>query len=241
MKSWNNEYLDKYYRNLPGWVDGTTQFHELCKKYIYQESKVLEIGPGASNETSKFLSNITKELIGLDIDDIIKKNIYVSKAFLYKGDRFPFPSNSFDVVVSNYVNEHIKNPDEHLKEVYRVLKKNGLYIFRTPNIYYYVTIVSKFSPHWFHKLIANRLRNLPEDYHDPYPTYYKFNSRRKCIELLTKNDFRIIEIVMIEKEPLYGLSLRVLFFLFMAYERIVNSTRFFSSLRSTILCITKKL
>jgi len=40
---------------------------------------------------------------------------------------------------------------------------------------------------------------------------------------------------MIEKEPSYGMYSRVLFFLLMSYERVVNSSNFFSPLRGNIL------
>ena len=52
--------------------------------------------------------------------------------------------------------------------------------------------------------------------------------------------FEITEMELIEKEPSYGMNSRVLFLVFMAYERIVNSTEFFRGLRANILCVAKK-
>lgn len=51
-------------------------------------------------------------------------------------DRFE-PPNSYDVVVSNHVIEHLHPDDlhEHFKGVYSILKSKGKYIFSTPHNY----------------------------------------------------------------------------------------------------------
>ena len=45
----------------------------------------------------------------------------------------PFDDDCFDVVLSFDVFEHIPEPDQHLREVARVLKPNGCYLLQTPN------------------------------------------------------------------------------------------------------------
>ena len=45
---------------------------------------------------------------------------------------------------------------------------------------------------------------------------------------------------MVEKEPSYGMSSPVLFVLFAAYERVVNSTERLAVLRANIFCVLKK-
>ena len=45
----------------------------------------------------------------------------------------PFPDQSFDVVVSFDVLEHIPDTDAHLAEVRRVLRPGGWYLLQTPN------------------------------------------------------------------------------------------------------------
>ena len=51
------------------------------------------------------------------------------------------------------------------------------YVFRTPNLYHFIPLVSRLAPHRFHQAVANRLRNLPREAPDPYRTYYRLNSR----------------------------------------------------------------
>jgi len=45
----------------------------------------------------------------------------------------PFPADSFDVVTSFDVFEHIRDSDAHLREVHRVLREGGQYLIQTPN------------------------------------------------------------------------------------------------------------
>lgn len=52
---------------------------------------------------------------------------------VFDGHKLPFRDESFDVVVSFDVIEHIPDVDEHFQEVRRVLKKGGRYIYQTPN------------------------------------------------------------------------------------------------------------
>jgi hypothetical protein len=109
-----------------------------------------------------------------------------------------------------------------------------MFLFRTPNLWHYTSLVSWLTPHWFHKLIANRLRNLPTDAHDPYPTYYRMNSRGAISRLCDGAHWDQVECRMIEKQPSYGMSSRILFLTFMAYERAVNRVPFLGGCRANI-------
>ena len=48
-------------------------------------------------------------------------------------EALPFKNNSFDVVISNHVIEHVQDQQLHISEIKRVLKKDGLLYFATPN------------------------------------------------------------------------------------------------------------
>lgn len=183
MASWQERWVDRYYDRSQGWVDGTTQFHELCRANIPGGAGICEIGPGPSNQTSRFLATIG-ELHGVDIDDAILTNNVLASAHVVTSDRFPFDDESMDACVSDYVIEHVENPDRHLREVSRILKWGGIYIFRAPNRYHYVSLVARHTPHWFHELVSNKLRNLDEDAHAPYPTYHRLNSQRQIVAVL---------------------------------------------------------
>lgn len=237
---WQEKWFDKFYRSKQGWVDGTAQFCDLLGRYAEGKS-VLEVGPGSTgSKTTRYLREISSNLVGLDVDPNVLKNQFIKAAHVYDGTTFPFPDQSFDVVVSDYVNEHITNPYDHHREIFRVLRNGGYYLFRTPNKFHYVSIVGSLTPHWMHRIVSRWLRRLPEEAHDPHPTRYLFNSKKTCKKILVATGLEIIKMELIEKEPSYGMNSRTLFLVFMGYERVVNSTEFFSGLRANVLCIARK-
>ena len=56
------------------------------------------------------------------------------KTYCGELDDAEFPDNSFDIVVTFHVIEHVLDPRKLLAEANRILKKGGLFVIRTPNI-----------------------------------------------------------------------------------------------------------
>ena len=105
--------------------------HRLLWLYLQNETdffttskKVLHIAPEQC-----FINRFKKQ-----------KNLDYTTADLYspivdvKADilDLPFDDNSFDVVFCNHVLEHIKDDEKAMRELYRVLKPNGMGIFQIP-------------------------------------------------------------------------------------------------------------
>jgi SAM-dependent methyltransferase len=176
----------------------------------------------------------------VDVDDDVKQNDAVHGAEVVRADTYPFPDSAFGACVSNYVLEHVASPGDHLREVWRILRPGAAYVFRTPNIYHYTSVVARLTPHWFHVAVANRLRGLRSDHHEPYPTYHRLNSRRTIISYSAEVGFQVEKLMMVEKEPSYGMASRLLFLALTGYERLVNSADLFSMLRSNIFCVLRK-
>jgi SAM-dependent methyltransferase len=237
--TWQERFTDHFYRGQNGWIDGTEEFHRLCAQLVQPGAAILEIGAGASNPTSRFLATLGK-LYGVDPDPSVQANDALAEASLLQDHCLPFTNETFDCCVSNYVIEHISDPELHLKEVARVLRPGGTYVFRTPNRYHYVSLASWMTPHWLHKLLANRLRNLPVHAHDPHPTVYALNSRPTIKRSASRAGLEIDQLLLVEKEPSYGMSSRVLFLAFMGYERLVNAFDHLSGFRANIFAVLRK-
>ncbi len=230
--------FDKYYPKSR-FEGGTVPFFRLCRQNIAANSRILEIGAGPTNDCSRTLSEIGP-VTGIDIDPDVKNNESLSHAVLYDGVKMPFEDASFDACVSNWVLEHVEHPLEHFREVARVLRPGGVYCVRTPNLYHYVSISAHLLPHSMHLRVANRLRSLAEDAHDPYPTWFRSNTRSKLKSLCRQAGLSEPAITMLEPEPSYGRAHPILFYTFMAYERLVNSAKIFQGIRITILMAVRK-
>jgi SAM-dependent methyltransferase len=234
-ETWQTRYMNRFYRSQKSWVDGTTQFHDFIASHLPSTAEILELGAGPANTTSAYLASRFAAVDGLDIDADATSNPSLRKAYLFDGGAWPLGDQSYDGIVSNYVFEHVADPHGMAAEAFRVLRPGGVFLFRTPNLWHYVTMVSRLTPNWFHRLVANRLRKLPDDAHDPYPTFYRLNTRSAIRRILRRAGFREGDLIAIEKDPSYGMSHKVLFLTFMAYERVVNATSALAGFRSNLL------
>jgi SAM-dependent methyltransferase len=239
QKTWQQDYLDRFYSAPRGWIDGTTEFHSMCTAHIPSGSNILEIGAGRSNPTSRYLSSLGR-LYGVDIDPVVRSNDALLEAHVLATNAYPFADACLDACVSNYVLEHIQDPTAHLSEIGRVLRPGGVYVFRTPNLYHGITLFSRLTPHWVHEAIANRLQNLAEDAVDPYPTYYRLNSRGAIRRAAVQARLFIRELRMVEKEPRYGMASKALCLGLILYERVVNSSALFAALRVNIFGVLER-
>ncbi|MBN1804916.1 MAG: class I SAM-dependent methyltransferase [Sedimentisphaerales bacterium] len=100
--------------------------------------RILEIGCGIGSIVSE-LSKNGYDITGTDIssraiDYGLKKYGHI-KLQVCPAEELQFEENSFDVVLSFDLFEHIAQVDRHISEVRRVLKENGLYLLQTPNKY----------------------------------------------------------------------------------------------------------
>jgi SAM-dependent methyltransferase len=234
----NQHLYDKYYRK-PGFRGGTLPFLDLCAASIPKGAEILEVGAGAKNETTAWLSTLGT-VTALDIDPDVKNNRDAAKSLVFDGVEFPIPDESFDVCVSNWVLEHVADPVSHFREVARVLRPGGVYCFRTPNLFHYVMLGSRLMPHSMHLILANRLRKTGPEAHAPWPTYYRANRPRRLKRLSLDAGLAPEGMAMIEPEPAYGRAHAALFYPMMAYERIVNSTRFLETFRVIIIGTARK-
>jgi ubiquinone/menaquinone biosynthesis C-methylase UbiE len=227
---------EKYYFSRPGYRGGTLPFFELCHSRIPTGSTLLEIGAGPNNDASCEFAKIGP-VTGVDVTDEVLGNTSLQHASVFDGVHLPFPDRSFDAVVSNWVMEHVMEPLPHLKEVQRVLRPGGVYCFRTINLFHYMPLGSKMIPRGLHVTTSRSLRRMNEDQHDPYPTYYRANTRGKLRRLFREAGFAGIDFHMIESEPSYTAGHAALFYPMMAYERLVNATNLLEGFRVVLAAV----
>ncbi|SCY56427.1 class I SAM-dependent methyltransferase [Alkaliphilus peptidifermentans] len=99
------------------------------------DSNVLEIGPGPgyfSVDVAKaipcgrlYLFDIQKEMLDIAKKRLEKRKISNVEYHLSNGFEFPYKANHFDVIFMITVLGEIENKEEYVKEIHRVLRKNG--------------------------------------------------------------------------------------------------------------------
>jgi SAM-dependent methyltransferase len=100
--------------------------------------KILEIGCGIGSVVFE-LGKQGRDIIGTDISS--EAIAYGRKKYgdihleVQPAEALPYEDESFDVVLSFDLFEHIARIDSHVSEVARVLRPAGYYLFQTPNKY----------------------------------------------------------------------------------------------------------
>jgi SAM-dependent methyltransferase len=219
----------------PAQYDNDGAFRELIYGRIGRGSVVLDLGAGAGRKFSYALRSKVEpdgEVVGADFDVRVRNNPLIHHGVVLQGDHLPFSDDTFDVVFTRYVLEHVADPAQFLGELWRVLKPGGSFLFLTPNKWHYVCLAARCTPEAFHQFY-NRRRGRDET--DTFPTVYRLNTRSDIRRNFQMASFVEKELRMRECCPNY-LTLAVpLFLAGIAYERVVNFANLFSCLRVNIL------
>jgi SAM-dependent methyltransferase len=218
--------------------DGALAFYSWVRQFTGRQTIMLNIGAGppADRGPVRVFRGEIARVVGVDIDPAVISNTELDEAHCISEDGvLPFTDETFDIALGDWVMEHVKVPGLLLSEIRRVLKTGGSFFFRTPNTSHYVTLIARCTPYWFHKRVANWARGYPAEEHDPWPTYYRLNSRRKVEAEGRKAGFRETEVRWWEGEPAYLVFNPIPFLLGVAYERVVNRSQVLSPLRHSIL------
>lgn len=101
-------------------------------KVFPSTGKVLEIGAGTGWQ-AKILEDKGYAVSAIDVNTSRYKNAIVWDVKQYDGKKIPFDNNSFDIVYSSNVLEHIPHVKDFQKEIHRVLKTDGIAIHVLPS------------------------------------------------------------------------------------------------------------
>ena len=216
------DLLDQYLYPRFGahWDDNI--FRTQLERVIQNDSVCLDYGAGRGILPQMNFMNKAKFVAGVDVDEAIFENQYLSECKLINlsDPKIPYEDEKFDVVYSNNVLEHIERPITVFSEIFRVLKPCGVFLSKTPNWLHYVPLIASLTPVTFHKFY-NKMRGRKEV--DTFPTFYNCNSRNSITRYANQSGFSILSINFIEGRPEYLRLFFLSYLLGFIYEKIINS------------------
>ena len=219
-----------YPDHTSNWDD--TLFREHVLGVLTGKEVMLDLGAGAGIVTAMNFRGKAARVCGIDPDPRVLQNSFLDEAKLGTGDAIDFPDSSFDVVIADNVLEHLENPERTFAEIHRVLKVDGRFLFKTPNRFHYMPLISAMTPTAFHKMF-NKLRGREGE--DTFQTFYRANSEHQINALAATTGFSVADLQLIEGRPEYLRFSAVTYPFGWAYERIVNSSALFSHLRILLI------
>ena len=140
LQSEEHEIIDPdFYASREEYVIHLMHLSDYKRAQILVKGKsVLDLGCNSGYGTN-LLSEDCKSIIGVDVspEAIKTAKLKYNKANLefqlVNGINLPFEDNSFDVITSFQVIEHLVDYDTYFKEVQRVLRSDGILLLTTPN------------------------------------------------------------------------------------------------------------
>lgn len=182
--------------NAGGFIrcDGTLDFYSRINALIDENMVILDYGAGRGAALQdgqkdfrfdlRCLKGKVRKIIGCDVDPTVMGNNYMDECHVIKpNEKLPFEDNSFDLIYSDYVFEHIENPEKVCTELNRILKKDGWIIARTPNLYGYIAISTMLTPRALRKKVLKFISRGQAGGKDNFPVELKLN----CKSQIRKN------------------------------------------------------
>jgi ubiquinone/menaquinone biosynthesis C-methylase UbiE len=214
-----------------------TIYREEIAKNLSSGVRLLDAGCGRYLKFSKEFANIA-QVVGIDLERALETN-NANSPYGVRGnlDHLPFSSESFDLIISRSVVEHLEHPRRVFQEFYRVLKPGGRAVLLTPNKYDYVSLIAAYTPYRLHRALVSRIFQVPAD--DVYPTLYRANTPSRFIKEMNAAGFQQRRFQTINHYPAYLFFSPTLFRVGVLYERL-TSLHLFRLLRGSLLGVFEK-
>lgn len=128
----------------------------MARRYLRKGGNLLDVGCG----TGQLLELVRDSRWRVQGVEISRPSVKLCRekglsCKQYTGQNFPFKNDSFSVVTSFNVLEHVDSPEVYLLEVFRVLKSEGVAIVVCPN---FLAVSNSF--HRMTRGANNKIRNL---------------------------------------------------------------------------------
>jgi len=164
---YDRRYLDGYRKRLNGyeiarWMALDHFIRKILK--IKNVKTVLDYGSGSGLHVELWkkvfpLANLYFCDISLVALEKLKSKYpeFKLKCREVKEDKAPFDDDFFDVIVSIEVMEHVENLNSYLNDIYRLLKRGGIFIWTTP-------CANLFSIEHIFNVLTNQIEKTSEGY-----------------------------------------------------------------------------
>ncbi len=187
----------------PGWRTSNEQLEAMVRSYLTPGANVLDLGCGRGGVVELFWRDV-KLAAGIDPDEpsLAERRMRGMPVVTGRGEDLPFAGESFDLIVSLWVLEHLHVPEIVFGEVQRVLRPGGHFVFLTPNLRNPLLAFNRLGralPQLQRRLVP-RLYGRVEA--DTFPVQYRANTERTIRSLARGAGLEVAE-VRVVPDPTY--------------------------------------
>jgi ubiquinone/menaquinone biosynthesis C-methylase UbiE len=236
-------YLFFQDRITPGLRFSQYLYQEVLEEIVHAETEWLDLGCGHQIfpewrlAQEKAIVARCKRVVGVDEDQpSLLRHRTITNRIHANISNLPFADKSFDLVTANMVVEHLNDPDQQFREIARILRPGGLFIFHTPNDRGYPVRAAKLLPESLKAPLVRLLEGRKSE--DLFPTFYRANSISVIRELASRNDFVVERVRLMVNNAVFKMFLP-LAILELFWIRLLMSPRL-KTHRPYLLAVLKK-
>lgn len=200
--------------------NATNAYRQLVSELVRPGMAILHAGCGWDRNDVTRPWRHSCRIVGVDLDPRVATRFH-SEFHLCSVAALPFRDATFDLVVSEYVWEHLDDPDGAFRETARVLRSGGRIVVLTPNKWSYKGLAAWLLPFGLH-LWAGRLRYGRGHDSDMYPTRYRCNTARAFRRLAAPHGIRVTSVIYVTNGPTWFERLPVVFTIFDWFHRALQ-------------------
>ena len=209
----------------PGWRPSGDQLDALLKSHLRPDSRVLDLGCGRGGAVELVWRDVDLA-VGLDPDapSLTGHRAAGMPVIRGVGERLPFAAGSFDLIVCVWVLEHLAEPVATLREVTRVLKPGGHFLFLTPNLRHPLMLANRLGkalPRLQGRMVPRLYGRLEPD---TFPVQYQANTAAAIARLAEAAGLRVAELRVIP-DPTYLAWGELMFRAAVLSERLLPRSR----------------
>lgn len=171
-----NQYRERYKTIMPGWRTSGERYESFVRRALTSPGmRVLDVGCGAGG----VMELVGKQVclpVGIDVDltSLLHHRDQTIRLAVADLTTLPFPDETFDLVLSSWVLEHLVEPGAAFAEIARVLRPGGHFVFMTPNARNVITMINRSVPRLLQSRLVRLFYNRSEQ--DTFPVVYKCNT-----------------------------------------------------------------
>jgi SAM-dependent methyltransferase len=160
--------------------------------------RVLEAGCGSN---SKFRLAPNAHITGIDISkEQLEKNSVLHEKILGDIQTYPLEPSSFDIIFCWDVLEHLRHPENALRNFARAIRDGGIVVLGAPVVGSLKGVITKFTPHWFHVAVYRYWlgnENAGKPGYAPFPTFLKNSMSPRSIEDFAHKSHLAVEALVV--------------------------------------------